>query len=235
MSRAASRTVNVGHGPDLFAGLDLFPESAVFTYLETPTNTDLTHFKRLHPLEQALVSHAVDIRKAEFGDARYCAHQALRILGRDTGAPILRGERGMPLWPAAMSGSLTHTRGFRAAVLAPGLLIRSMGIDCEVAEPIPEGVLPSIASDTEIDQIEQLRSWGVTAPEKVLFCAKEATYKAWFPITHRWLGFEHAEIVFNKDGTFIAYLLIRPTPVPFIEGRWAEQDGYVLASTFILK
>ncbi|MDO4908881.1 MAG: 4'-phosphopantetheinyl transferase superfamily protein [Corynebacterium sp.] len=235
MSKIANRTVNVGSGPDLFSDLNLFPESAVFAYIHTNNSTDLTHFQRLHPLEQALVSHAVDVRKAEFGDARYCAHQALRVLGRDTGAPILRGERGMPLWPAAVSGSLTHTRGFRGAVLAPGLLIRSMGIDCEVSEPLPEGVLPSIARDAELPEIEKLRGWGINAPEKVLFCAKEATYKSWFPITHRWLGFEHAEIHFSPDGTFRSHLLIRPTPVPFIEGRWAEQGGYVLASTFITK
>ena len=35
--------------------------------------------------------------------------------------------------------------------------------------------------------------------DRILFCAKEATYKAWFPLTHRWLGFEDAHIVFDVD------------------------------------
>ena len=106
----------------------LFPESAKFCTMNVANHsTDLTRFNMLHPLERALVAHAVDIRKAEFGDARWCAHQALADLGRDSSQPILRGERGMPLWPSAVSGSLTHTNGFRAAVVAPRLLVRSTG------------------------------------------------------------------------------------------------------------
>lgn len=228
------QSLNVGKGPDLFSGAQLFPDSAVFAYTSVENN-NLDNFYNLHPLEQALVSHAVDVRKSEFGDARYCAHRALKVLGRDTGAPILRGERGMPLWPSAVTGSLTHTHGLRAAVLAPTLLIRSLGIDCEVAEPLPEGVLSSIARPSELAQLEILREHGITAPEKILFCAKEATYKAWFPITHRWLGFEHAEIEISLDGSFISHLLIRPTPFSCIRGRWVEQDGFVLASTVITK
>jgi len=34
-----------------------------------------------------------------------------------------------------------------------------------------------------------------------LFCAKEATYKAWFPLTKRWLGFEDAHIIFGRPTT----------------------------------
>lgn len=209
----------------------LFPPSARYCAVRTDVPT-LTNFDGLHPLEQALVAHAVDKRKAEFGDARWCAHEVLRELGRDTGEPILRGDRGMPLWPASVSGSLTHTEGLRAAVAAPRLLVRSMGLDAEPAEPLPEGVVNSIAREGEMERIDALRGEHECI-DRVLFCAKEATYKSWFPLTHRWLGFEQAEIDLRPDGTFISYLLIRPTPVPYIEGRWAIHKGYILASTFV--
>ncbi|MEJ5996956.1 4'-phosphopantetheinyl transferase family protein [Corynebacterium sp. H130] len=212
----------------------LFPPSAKFKSFRTgPEHTALDHFHNLHPLERALVAHSLDVRKAEFGDARWCAHEALKVLGRDSGAPILRGERGMPLWPASVSGSLTHTDGFRAAVVAPRLLVRSMGLDAEPAEPLPSGVLGSIARDGEHAQLERLRAQGIECADRLLFCAKEATYKAWFPLTHRWLGFEQAEIDLRDDGTFISYLLVRPTPVPFISGRWVVRDGYVVATTAV--
>ncbi|MEJ5927050.1 4'-phosphopantetheinyl transferase [Corynebacterium sp. H128] len=212
----------------------LFPASARFaTHTTGPQSTVLDHFYALHPLERALVAHSVDVRKAEFGDARWCAHQALKELGRDTGAPILRGERGMPLWPASVSGSLTHTEGFRAAVVAPRLLVRSMGLDAEPAEPLPPGVIGSIARDGELEQLDRLRDNGIECADRLLFCAKEATYKAWFPLTHRWLGFDQAEIDLRDDGTFVSYLLVRPTPVPFISGRWVVQDGYVVATTAV--
>ena len=49
--------------------------------------------------------------------------------------------------------------------------------------------------------------------DRLLFCAKEATYKAWFPLTLRWLGFEDAHITFtvgddDRSGTFHSELLI---------------------------
>ena len=51
--------------------------------------------------------------------------------------------------------------------------------------------------------------------DRILFCAKEATYKAWYPVTRRWLGFEDAHIVFDVDegataGGFESRILIDP-------------------------
>ncbi|QGU04863.1 4'-phosphopantetheinyl transferase family protein [Corynebacterium comes] len=212
----------------------LFPEAARFCYVITDKHEpDLQNFHGLNPLEQALVSHSVDIRKAEFGDARWCAHQALHDLGRCEDEPILRGERGMPLWPENITGSMTHTEGFRAAVVAPKTHVRSMGLDAEPAEPLPREVISSIARPGEMPQLERLHSEGIECADRLLFCAKEATYKAWFPMTHRWLGFEDAEIDIRSDGSFISYLLTRPTPVPFISGRWMVRDGYVIAATAV--
>ena len=89
----------------------LFPDVARFCYVKTDTEaTDLYNFQNLHPLEQSLVSHSVEIRKAEFGDARWCAHEALKELGFRGKSPSCVGERGMPLWPDGFTGSLTHDR-----------------------------------------------------------------------------------------------------------------------------
>ncbi|HHU67810.1 4'-phosphopantetheinyl transferase superfamily protein [Corynebacterium sp.] len=212
----------------------LFPDAARFCYVITDKKQpDLQNYHGLHPLEQALVSHSVDIRKAEFGDARWCAHQALSDLGEWNNEPILRGERGMPLWPRDITGSMTHTEGFRAAVVAPKTHVRSMGLDAEPAQPLPREVISSIARPGEMPQLERLHSEGIECADRLLFCAKEATYKAWFPMTHRWLGFEEAEIDIRSDGSFISYLLVRPTPVPFITGRWMLEDGYVIAATAV--
>ena len=213
---------------------ELFPSAAKFVYMFTePGVADLYNYENLHPLEQIIVSQAIAKRRAEFGDARWCAHEALQELGMSADEPILKGERGMPLWPHGIVGALAHTDGFRAAVAAPTSHLLSVGLDVEPAEALPEGVIDTIARKSEFSQLEHLRASGVTCPDRLLFCAKEATYKAWFPITRRWLGFEQAEIDLREDGTFISYLLVRPTPVPFITGRWQMKDGYVLASTFI--
>ncbi len=215
--------------------LDLFPAHARFIYIRTDDSHDLTNYRELHPEEQGLVSQAVDVRKGEFGDARWCAHQALRELGVDNNGAILRGDRGMPLWPDGYTGSLTHTEGFRAAVAAPTRHVVSMGLDAEPAAPLPGEVVGEIARARERKQIERMRREGTEWADRLVFCAKEATYKCWFPLTRRWLGFTEAEIDIREDGTFLAYILARPTPVPFFEGRWEERGGYIIASAFVTR
>ena len=72
--------------------------------------------------------------------------------------------------------------------------------------------------------------------DRLLFSAKESTYKAWFPLTQRWLGFEDTVITINPaNGTFTVRLLV-PGPVldgrslTRFEGRWLVRDGLVLTA-----
>lgn len=67
-----------------------------------------------HPLEESLISRAVEKRRREFVSARHCARVAMGQLGLDS-APILRGDRNMPLFPKGVVGSITHCDGYRAA------------------------------------------------------------------------------------------------------------------------
>ena len=188
---------------------------------------DLTRFHSLAPAERQLVENAVDRRKADFGDSRWCAHQAMQPLTEDQ--PIMRGVRGMPVFPVGITGSLTHTEGFRAALVGRSQRWRSLGIDAEPARKLPDGVLQAISNRQERRRLSKLAvENGVEFAETVLFSAKEATYKAWFPLTHRFLDFDQADIDVRSDGTFTSYLLTRPVPVPFIQGRWLVRDGVVV-------
>ena len=191
------------------------------------SSVNLDHFHDLHPAEQDLVSHAVDRRKADFGDSRWCAHQAMADLADDE--PILRGERGMPEFPDGVTGSLTHTEGYRAALVGRTSRWRSLGIDAEPASALPEGVFNAIARPEEQRRLRRLaRHEGIEHLDKVLFSAKETTYKTWFPLARRFLDFDEADIDIRPDGTFTSYLLVRPVPVPFIEGYWTIRNGFVV-------
>lgn len=214
--------------------LSLFPPAARVVYLRNDDARDLTNYRDLLPSERAQVSEALDMRKGEFGDARWCAHQALKELGLTTTEAILRGERGMPLWPKGFTGSLTHTEGLRVAVAAPTRYVRSIGLDAEPAHPLPDGVLEQIALPSERETVASMVAEGHQWADRLLFCAKEATYKCWFPLTRRWLGFEEAEIELRADGTFTSQLLARPAPAPYFEGRWVVRGGYVIASAFFI-
>lgn len=194
-----------------------------------------------HPLEAHLVAKAVDKRKREFSSARHCARLAMGKLGVDP-APIMRGSSGAPQWPRGVVGSLTHCDGYRGAVVAYSMQVRSVGIDAEPHDALPDGVLDAVSLETE-------RTWLRTASDdtdvhwdRLLFCAKEATYKAWEPLTGRWLGFEDAHITFERtgsggdvSGTFHSRLLVsgetnEGPPLTSFDGRWLVADGLIVTA-----
>ncbi|MGQ0840564.1 4'-phosphopantetheinyl transferase family protein [Actinokineospora sp.] len=192
----------------------------------------------LLPAEVAVVAKAVDKRKREFTTVRHCARQALARLGRPP-APILPGERGAPQWPHGIVGSMTHCAGYRAAVLALDSEIVTVGIDAEPHVPLPDGVLDAVSDPDERRAIAAMAAAHPdTHWDKLLFAAKESVYKAWFPLTHKWLGFEDAHVRFASDGTFTARLLV-PGPVVAgaalegFSGRWLVEDGIVVAAIAI--
>lgn len=160
---------------------------------------DTAVVEALYPVEAEQISAAVQSRRADFAWARACAREAMSRMGVPP-APIVRGGKGMPIWPAGVVGTLTHTDGLRAAALGPASRVRSLGLDVEPHEPLADGVLDVVSLPEEA---EWVRAVGAELPDvhwdKLLFTAKEATYKTWFPLTRRWLGFADAHITLLPD------------------------------------
>jgi 4'-phosphopantetheinyl transferase EntD len=189
------------------------------------------------PEEEPLIARSVAKRRNEFVTVRYCARLALADLGVPP-APILKGDKGEPCWPDGVVGSLTHCEGFRGAVVARREQVRSLGIDAEPHDVLPKGVLDAISLPVERTELAVLP--GGLHWDRILFCAKEATYKAWFPLTHRWLGFEDAHVTFDVDGTgeagtFSSRILIDPSaeagaPLTRLNGRWSVAHGLALTA-----
>jgi 4'-phosphopantetheinyl transferase EntD len=195
------------------------------------TDADLLD-TQLFPEEEEAVGNAVDKRRREFVTGRACARRALERLGVEPG-PIASGERGEPLWPDGVVGSITHCRGYRACAVARADEVASVGIDAEVHEPLPHGVLEHVATPAERAALPANGS-GVHA-DRLLFSAKEAVYKAWFPLTGTWLDFEDVDLSIGlHDGTFHARLLV-PGPevgesrLTGFSGRW-RVEGDVVAT-----
>jgi 4'-phosphopantetheinyl transferase EntD len=191
---------------------------------------------RLFPEEEAAVARAVDKRRREFTTARACARTALGRLGLPAG-PIGRGERGAPGWPPGVVGSITHCEGYRAAAVARDREVVSIGLDAEPNEPIPDDVLKLVADDAERAWVTELLA---AAPgvswDRLLFSAKESVYKAWFPLTRRWLDFSEASVTVDAAArTFAARLLVSATrpdggPLTSFTGRWLARDGLLLTA-----
>jgi len=171
----------------------------------------------LYPEEAAHVARAVDSRRREFATGRHCARVGLARLGFAPTA-IGKDERGAPRWPHGVVGSITHCAGFRAAAVARGDDLHSLGIDAEPHGPLPPEVLGAVSTGPERVRLAALAAAApAVAWDRLLFSAKESVYKAWFPVAGVFLDFTGAEVTFDPaTGSFVAHLLVRG---PLVDGR----------------
>ncbi|MET9449057.1 4'-phosphopantetheinyl transferase family protein [Streptomyces cinerochromogenes] len=220
---------------------ELLPESVVA--VEARADDPLWEAP-LYPEEEALVARSVAKRRREFAAVRGCARRAMEKLGVPP-QPVLSGERGAPRWPEGLVGSMTHCDGYCAAALVRAADLVSLGIDAEPHGPLPEGVGASVFLPAEATRLDQLAArWPAVHWDRLLFSAKESVYKAWFPLTRKWLDFSEADITLRPDadgdpyGSLRAELLV-PGPVidghrlQTFEGRWTVREGVVATSVVI--
>ncbi len=144
-------------------------------------------------------------RSHEFARGRLCARRALRGLGVEE-APVGIGPDGEPLWPAGVVGSITHTGSYAAAVVAHASGLRSPGLDAEPVRPMSEVLAAEVLTPLER---ARLRDAGDPALLAVLcFAAKEAAFKAWFPLHRQWIEHHHLAVRTTGPGR----LVVEATP-----------------------
>jgi 4'-phosphopantetheinyl transferase EntD len=187
-------------------------------------------------VEHEAIARAVPKRRQEFLTGRTLARRALAQLGIEPVA-IPSGPRGEPLWPEGVAASITHCAGYRACAAVRIGAVRSLGIDAEVHAPLPAGVLGQIAFGPELAAVAVYGD-GVHL-DAVMFSAKESVYKAWFPLTGRWLGFDDVEMTLDPAARrFSARLLVAGPdiggrPLTAFEGRYAVGGGVVATAVVV--
>jgi 4'-phosphopantetheinyl transferase EntD len=140
----------------------------------------------LHAEEATAVDSAVPKRVREFAHARSCARAALAELGRPSVAIPMAPDRA-PVWPNGITGSITHTSGYCLAAAAKLEHLRSIGIDAEIVGAVDENAGAVILTDRDRRAI--LNTVDFDLGRTLVFAAKEALYKAQYPITRSWLDF----------------------------------------------
>lgn len=192
----------------------------------------------LFPEEELVIARAVERRRQAFIAGRACARRALAKLGLPPFA-ILPDERGAPQWPRGVVGSITHCDGYQAAAVAWAKDVVSVGIDAEPDGVLPEGVLAHIALPQEEVWLREFAALVPTVScDRLLFSAKEALYKACYPVTHCWLNFTDALVAFDAAGTFDARLLVHGPSIAddrltHLAGDWLARDGLLVTSVIV--
>lgn len=136
----------------------------------------------------AFAGSVVKVRRAS-GAARIVARQLLQQFGHPPCA-LPKGAAGAPVWPAGIIGSMAHDS--RIAVAAVGMRadVGALGVDIEPAEPLPSELLDLVATPQE-----QLKLAHDAYRGRLLFVAKEAAYKAVYPLDRMFL--EHHDVEIN--------------------------------------
>lgn len=187
-----------------------------------------TEVPPLFALEDESMVASTANRRHEFAVGRACARQALNDLGLESVA-IPMGRDRAPEWPTAAVGSITHAglRCFAAVGLAKNFY--GIGIDIEMVQPLPAGVLEMICTPLEREWVDAQgadHQWGT-----LLFAAKECVYKIWYPIVGRWLDFKDVTVTVDRDSHEFEIEFISASDRRSIGtlpiGRFACQNGMV--------
>jgi 4'-phosphopantetheinyl transferase EntD len=167
------------------------------------------------------LARAAPARLREYAAGRSAARGAMILLGV-TPAAILRGDDRAPIWPTGITGSITHTK---TDALAAVTQTRSLlGIDMERDGRVTADLWPTI-----------LREGEDTTQATLIFAAKEAVYKAQYPLTRALFDFHRLHI--RIDGArFYARFCADTGPIAaetIWTGHHCVQDGLILTAVHI--
>ena len=141
---------------------------------------------RLLLQERTLTKSMGSQRLKDFTSGRHSAHIAQRLLGLEE-QPILRADRS-PQWPAGQCGSISHCREWAFAGVSTQF--RSIGVDIETIDRITRKLHRTLFRPAEITALAAQPDTAAA----ITFSAKEAGYKAIFPIGGAFIGFQEASI-----------------------------------------
>jgi len=188
--------------PELCAQLAaLFPPGAIAAELHGAAPSMHLSQDEIHS-----VRHCAEKRIRDFTSGRLCARRALKELGIE-GFSLLPAKDRQPVWPAGVTGSITHTEEYSAAVVIRQGSVRSVGLDSESVAAVHEDLWPRICAPAELVSLRAVSSARRGERAALTFAAKEAFYKSQFPLTGEWIGFADVVIDLEQepgaDGVFV--------------------------------
>jgi 4'-phosphopantetheinyl transferase EntD len=193
--------------------------------------------------EEALLPVGVHPRRrAQFTLGRGVARAALGELGF-VDVPVLQGKRGEPLWPAGVCGSLSHTyavdpegrreRSVAVCAVSASDAVKSLGIDIEFTRrKLSLGISAKTCSPEEADFIfgeKEDREKRLIS----LLSAKEAVYKALYPLTQVFFGFLEAKLTWDSVGRCFQGALLKDLTPAFRSGFEFQVHSLSVDSFFL--
>ncbi len=191
------------------------------------------HAAGLFPVEAAAIARARPARIAEFAAGRAAARLAMAELGLSPCAVAMRPDRA-PDWPAGVVGSIAHDGALCLAALSRAGDLRAIGIDTEPALDLPADLIEEIATPHERAWLDGRDAGSRGRMARAIFVAKEATYKALYPLSPQVVGFDAMQVIPDAQlRGFAATLAIRFGPFAagsVLNGRLGRAEGRIIAA-----
>ncbi|HLK71151.1 MAG TPA: 4'-phosphopantetheinyl transferase superfamily protein [Steroidobacteraceae bacterium] len=177
------------------------------------------------------IEHCSELRIRAFVAGRLCAKRALQRLGIE-GFSLLPAPDRQPCWPAGVTGSITHTGGYAAAVVGHSAEVGSLGLDSERVADLEERLWPQICAAAELGALQAMPIEQRARVAALCFAAKEAFYKAQFALSGEPLTFQAVRIEWpamgagNSDGGMFAIQPLQPLRIQQRAGHAASRPGW---------
>jgi 4'-phosphopantetheinyl transferase EntD len=164
-----------------------------FSDSHVPLTVQRCETELLTTREWQSIRHCAERRIIDFCSGRMCARRALAEYGISR-FDLLSAEDRQPIWPSGLVGSIAHTDGFAAAVVAERRLVSGVGIDVEHMGAVHSELWPPICTAAELDRLRGLSGDEQLLAGALTFVAKEAFYKCQYPLTSERFGFDEVEL-----------------------------------------
>ena len=178
------------------------------------------------------VCPGIPARQAEFAAGRRAARAAMVQIGATPGA-IPMGPDRAPCWPPGVIGSISQGGAACLAAVTRAGSLAALGIDIEPDEDLPPDLWTEVLSPSEAEWCELQPRPGRAA--RLIFSAKEAAFKAQYPLSRQMFGFDAMNITITAD--YLRAIFAHPA-APFaagdrISGRFVRTQGLILTAIWL--
>lgn len=203
----------------------LFPDG-VLTLVEHKDNWPT----ELAPAERAQLGDVCEKRLAEYSAGRNQARRLIAVL-TGTAEPLLAGNYRQPMWPADVTGSISHSDVFCAVAVAPVATVADLGIDVEIFENLNPEVEDVVLTPAEFAATQDLPRWA----RKLIFSIKESNYKCCYHLVKAFIDFKQCEVKLDfKAQTYTSIIVCNNAAGQelclHVKGAWLVESDHIFTS-----
>jgi len=170
--------------------------------------------------EQRFAAGLSQARRGTWIAGRVALRAALEDLGIETG-PILATDRGAPLMPDGVLGSISHKKEIAVGLAARRAGAVEVGVDLEKDAPLRIDIARRVLTEHETREVDRLSPPERQSEVLLRLSCKEAIYKAVDPFVRRYVGFQEVTVGPRPDGRALAALDLIQGEGPFnAEVHW---------------